>query len=90
MFCIPQEVNTAYDAVLVQNNVPIQQHYSYKKWLRYYWDFCHKYHHNPFMSASLPLFLGSLIITMTHNFSCYKNVRLFWLKYSIKSTDYFI
>jgi integron integrase len=32
----------------------------YRKWLRFYWDFCKKYHHDPFQSASLPLFLNKL------------------------------
>jgi integron integrase len=32
----------------------------YAKWLRFYWDFCHKYHHDVFHSDSLPLFLRKL------------------------------
>lgn len=60
MFCIPQEVNTAYDAVLIQNNVPIQQRAFYKKWLRYYWDFCHKYHFSTEKASSLPAFIEKL------------------------------
>jgi len=32
----------------------------YKKWLRFYWDFCHKYQHDVFNSGSLPLFLQKL------------------------------
>jgi len=32
----------------------------YKKWLRFYWDFCHKYQHDAFHSSSLPLFLQKL------------------------------
>ena len=32
----------------------------YKKWLRFYWDFCHKYQHDAFLSSSLPLFLQKL------------------------------
>ncbi|MBF0201871.1 MAG: phage integrase N-terminal SAM-like domain-containing protein, partial [Desulfamplus sp.] len=32
----------------------------YKKWLRYYWDFCHKYGHSVSESKSLDLFLGKL------------------------------
>jgi hypothetical protein len=32
----------------------------YAKWLRFYWDFCHKYHHDSFHSDSLPLFLRNL------------------------------
>ena len=27
-------------------NLPANLHVSYKKWLRYYLDFCHKYHHD--------------------------------------------
>ncbi len=32
----------------------------YTKWLRFYWDFCHKYRHDSFHSDSLPLFLKKL------------------------------
>ena len=32
----------------------------YKKWLRFYWDFCHKYQHDAFALGSLPLFLLKL------------------------------
>ena len=33
---------------------------TYKKWFRFYWDFCHKYHHDAYHSDSLPLFLQKL------------------------------
>jgi hypothetical protein len=32
----------------------------YAKWLRFYWDFCHKYRHDSFHLDSLPLFLKKL------------------------------
>jgi integron integrase len=32
----------------------------YKKWLRFYWDFCQKYQHDAFHLGSLPLFLQKL------------------------------
>jgi len=60
MLSIPQEINTTYDALLVQNNVPLQHRAFYKKWLRYYWDFCHKYHFATEQPSSLPAFLDKL------------------------------
>ena len=60
MISIPQEIQTIYGALLVQQNVPLQHHASYKKWLRYYWDFCHKHHFATKKAESLPAFIDKL------------------------------
>nr|WP_246540514.1 phage integrase N-terminal SAM-like domain-containing protein [sulfur-oxidizing endosymbiont of Gigantopelta aegis] len=46
--------------MLPDRKLPKPEQYLYTKWLRYYWDFCHKYHHNPLIPTSLSLFLSKL------------------------------
>jgi integron integrase len=58
---LPDDLNRNFTQILIDKNLPKPEHYFCIKWLRYYWDFCHKYHHNPFTSTSLPLFLGKLL-----------------------------
>jgi len=29
----------------LNESISLNNHHYYKKWLTYYWDFCHKYHH---------------------------------------------
>lgn len=43
MILIPNEVFTKYIAHLNQTGVPSSSHAEYKKWLRYFLDFCDKY-----------------------------------------------
>jgi len=57
---LPQQLADHFDNLLHRNTIPNNTHFYYKKWLRYYWDFCHKYRHNPFDKDSLPLFLKKL------------------------------
>ena len=57
---LPDGLNQKFTQILIEKNLPKSEQYFCTKWLRYYWDFCHKYHHNPFISTSLPLFLGKL------------------------------
>lgn len=40
--------------------VPYKYHNHYKKWLRYYLDFCHKYHFPDSKRESLPHFIKKL------------------------------
>jgi hypothetical protein len=49
-----------YARLLTQRNVPTHSHNYYFKWLRFYLDFCSKYHHAPNPRTSLPLFLAKL------------------------------
>ena len=60
MLNIPYEIRTTYDALLAQCTVPPQQRSIYKKWLRYYLDFCHKYHFAAEQQASLSAFVEKL------------------------------
>jgi hypothetical protein len=43
MFAIPNSVFNQYDAVLRSLMIPISQYADFKKWLRYFLDYCAKY-----------------------------------------------
>ena len=60
MIRIPAAVQSQYDEFLVRSGVPSRQHVDYRKWLRYYWDFCGKYGHHRLARATLPLFTAKL------------------------------
>jgi hypothetical protein len=44
MISVPIEIVQQFEAKLAKHSVPSVQHTYYKKWLRYYLDFCSKYH----------------------------------------------
>ena len=44
MLTISEVLQTQFEAGLRNKAIPKQTHGLYKKWLRYYLDFCHKYH----------------------------------------------
>jgi len=60
MLNIPPELLTRYVAFLEKRAVPSSQYNDYKKWLRYYLDYCHKYALPVGGSKSLTQFLGKL------------------------------
>jgi hypothetical protein len=45
---------------LTSKSLQSNARFVYTKWLRFYWDFCQKYQHNPLYANSLPLFLKKL------------------------------
>ena len=57
---IPSEIKILYDALLVKRGVPLTAHFYYRKWLRYYLDFCFKYHHEKSKKESLLYFIKKL------------------------------
>ena len=54
------ELLSAFNAVLKRNEVPAGIYGQYHKWLRFYLDFCMKYHHPPRDSDSLEPFMQKL------------------------------
>ena len=60
MIAVPSNIARLYDARLEKRAVPPAQRPYYKKWLRYYLDFCHKYHHPPAAKKSLSGFIQKL------------------------------
>lgn len=57
---LPDKLNQNFTQILMDRKFPKPDQYFCTKWLRYYWDFCYKYHHDPLIASSLPLFLGKL------------------------------
>ena len=45
MLQIPQEIYTKFNLLLGNRNIRRSEHDNFKKWLRYYFDFCKKYKH---------------------------------------------
>lgn len=60
MLNIPAALFTKYTLLLNQKSVPVSVHNNYKKWLRYYLDFCHKYCHRYVDRESLKHFMIKL------------------------------
>ena len=60
MITIPQTILQRFELLLEQDKIPANRYNFFKKWLRYYLDFCHKYEHDPQNIDSLPLFINKL------------------------------
>jgi integron integrase len=60
MLQLPLALRTAFDTCLQHAGIPKSAHAAYTKWLRYYLDFCQKYHIPHAQHASLPRFLHKL------------------------------
>ena len=43
MLTLPAELTRLYETLLTQQGITMEHRPHYRKWLRYYWDFCHKY-----------------------------------------------
>lgn len=60
MLPVPSDLSRRYDAMLESHGVALTQRPFYRKWLRYYLDFCHKYHFDQSDSASFSAFNDKL------------------------------
>lgn len=56
MQTIPADIIELYERKLSQERIPVSSRGFYKKWLRYFLDFCHKYGYDPSDPESLPPF----------------------------------
>jgi len=57
---IPLDMSARYSSLLIQRAIPQRNHSHYRKWLRYYLDFCQKYGFRPSDRNSLPHFIDKL------------------------------
>ncbi|MBW1700375.1 MAG: integron integrase [Deltaproteobacteria bacterium] len=57
---IPEALISKFKTLLIKNEIPQGSHGYYLKWLRYYLDFCSKYHHKEYDPKSLPDFINKL------------------------------
>ena len=56
MLTLPAELTRLYETLLTQQGIAMEHRPHYKKWLRDYWDFCHKYGLEPRQRESFPQF----------------------------------
>jgi len=57
---IQAELIAQYNALLTKRAIPPGYHVNFRKWLRYYLDFCHKYSYQQTDTDSLSPFLKKL------------------------------
>lgn len=60
MLAIPSTLQKQFEKYLISKAISNTSHGVYKKWLRYYLDFCRKYHFSPEHQTSLPHFIQKL------------------------------
>ena len=60
MKSIPPDIAARFDFALNKFGLARASHYHYKKWLRYYLDFCFKYNHDPTIRESVLPFIQKL------------------------------
>ena len=60
MINVPSDILSQYDAQLIHEPIGGSYHVFYRKWLRFYFDFCHKYQFDPDARSSLAPFLQKL------------------------------
>jgi hypothetical protein len=60
MINLPADIIEIYDRKLSQEKVPVSYRNFYKKWLRYFWDFCSKYRFDVSDPKNLPSFIEKL------------------------------
>ncbi len=60
MITIDPQIVKQYDLLLEERKVPSAQHNYYRKWIRYYLDFCSKYRLPDTSSKNLTQFLSKL------------------------------
>jgi hypothetical protein len=60
MLPIPERILIPYETSLLEQNIPLVIQNEYKKWLRFYLDFCKKYQLPAGKQSSLPAFIEKL------------------------------
>lgn len=60
MLKIPPPLIEKYNRLLINSETQPKEYPAYRKWLRYYLDFCKKYQHGYADIKSLPLFVDKL------------------------------
>ena len=60
MLQVSRDIQVAFDRKIEEALVRREERPTYRKWLRFYLDFCSKYRHPPDFKGSLPRFLSKL------------------------------
>ena len=70
MMSLSPELVQSYDAILAERNIVSGECDNYKKWLRYYLDYCQKYHFSPADKQSFSRFHEKLSSKNQNEASC--------------------
>jgi len=57
---VPISIVRGFETILEKRRIPVTQRANYKKWLRYFWDFCAKYPVPEARSDQVRLFIDKL------------------------------
>ena len=68
MIILPKALVDKFNDWLGREAIDTNRHGEYRKWLRYYLDFCHKYGHGYLEKRSLGLFTEKLQAKGQHSF----------------------
>ena len=60
MIQVPREVQERFEEALESGPIRCESRPAFRKWLRYYWDFCGKYGHSPDSETSVSRFTAKL------------------------------
>ena len=60
MLAVARDLQTQYEKALDSASVSRELRPHFRKWLRFYLDFCSKYEHSPRSKSSVPLFMAKL------------------------------
>ena len=60
MLVVAKDLQTQYEKALDSASISRELRPQFRKWLRFYLDFCAKYGHSPGLKSSLPLFMAKL------------------------------
>ena len=70
MLPLATDLEKSYEALLQQREIPVSHHQYYKKWLRYFLDFCAKYPSGQGNADQIQLFLEKLRSRNQTSFQC--------------------
>lgn len=70
MLPLATDLEKSYEALLLQREIPVTHHQYYKKWLRYFLDFCDKYPSDQGSADQVQLFLEKLRSRNQASFQC--------------------
>ena len=60
MLVVAKDLQTKYEKALDSASISRELRPHFRKWLRFYFDFCSKYGHSPRSKSSVPLFMAKL------------------------------
>ena len=60
MLVVAKDLQTQYEKALDSASISRELRPHFRKWLRFYLDFCSKYGHSPRSKSSVPLFMAKL------------------------------